>query len=578
MLYKYSFFNYINTKLKELFGIDELKLKVNVNFNEYGDYTLPLFDIAKKLNTAPDDVYDKIKDYFDRIFTKIGKKYFSLSYKNGFLDFYLQPEHLLSEVEQELVYKTDKKRVVFEFSSPNIAKPFTIGHLRSTNIGFVLSNIFEYCQDEVVRLNYLGDWGTQFGKLIYAYKNFCSETDPDLYTLNSLYIKFHTESQKNHQLEELAGRIFAELEKGNREWKTLWEKFYSVSIEYFNRIYKKLGVNFDSIESESMYINEAQELTQKLLKDNIAKVSQDAVIVDLQEKNLGVALLRKKDEATIYLSRDIAALLSRYKKYKFDVIYYVVGKEQLLHFKQLHEIAKALDSTLEKKVVHIPFGHFRFKGEKIATREGNIVYFEEVMERGIQKVKKILENRIHSEEHKTLTLQELAESIAISALKYYDLKNSIIKDIDFSWDEALNFDGNTGPYVLYSLVRINSLFKKFYEKTGKDFKTEYIPYSPSSATKINPAKIIKRKELEFLLRKILAYYDFVLLAKNALSPHILCNYIFDLLKSFNNFYEQVKIITDDEEGTVNLLYPVFLLAEVVRRTVFLLGLKEVEYM
>lgn len=559
---KYSFFTLLQTYLKENLNISEINLRVNVNFNERGDFTLPLFEVSKKYNKDSAILARDIQEFFK------DKKYVSTFYKDGFLDFYLQPSLIIQNDEcEEFLYKNNSPaKIVIEFSSPNIAKPFTIGHLRSTNIGNALSNIFEYTGDSVIRLNYLGDWGTQFGKLLYAYKNYSDlQKVLDLYTLNALYIRFHSEEEKNKALGILAQDIFKQMEKGDKELHELWKKFYTISMEYLDDIYKKLNVKFDDIERESCYIQKSKVLTQELLQKGIAKVSQDAIVADLASKNLGVAILQKKDESTIYFSRDLAALLSRFEKYKFDYIFYIVGKEQQLHFKQLFTIAQEINSLLKNRLIHIPFGHFRFKGEKISTREGKIIYFDEVLKKGIEKVRSIVCNNTPS---KMQYDDEKAQKIALSALKYYDLKNRIIKDIDFSWDEALQFDGNTGPYILYALVRIKGLLKNFTTKFGKE----------PNLSSIDLKKIVQYKQIDYLLRKIYLYNDFILLAKTARELNILCNYIFDLLKIFSNFYQTVKIITEDEQESKNNLYPLLLLQQVIQTYIRLLGLEEIEAM
>ncbi len=522
---------------------------------------MPLFEIAKKINKTPQDIYEIIKDAF------IKEKFIYTNFAKGFIDFYFDPIQILKNDEDRFTFKNQRpEQIVFEFSSPNIAKPFTIGHLRSTNIGVVLSNIFERVGNNIIRLNYLADWGTQFGKLLYAYENFYHGDhggELDIYSLNNLYIRFHTEAQNKPEIEDKAREIFRNLECADKTLSTLWQKFYDISVAYFKKIYEKLNVKFDDIESESCYIKDAKKLTEELLKKGIAKVSQDAIIADLENKRLGIGILQKKDESTIYLSRDLAALICRFNKYKFDKIFYVVGKEQQLHFKQLSEIAVRIEPRLKDKIVHIAFGHFRFKGEKISTREGKIIYFEDVLSRGIEKVTKILIER-----KDIIDVNNISEKIALTALKYYDLKNHIIKDIDFSWDEALNFDGNTGPYILYTLVRIKSLFKKFKEKFGCDVSFESIPLE----------KLSQSEDINYLLRKILLYFDFILLAKNTREPNILCNYIFDLLKIFNNFYQRVKIIKDDKNESETLLYPVSLLQGVTREYINLFGIQEIDVM
>lgn len=556
-LFQYSFFNFIESSLKETLGTADIKLKINVNFNDRGDFTLPLFEISKHQNVDMEILVQRIQQFF------VDKKYISLSYKNGFLDFYLEPLYIIQEKDNRgFIYKNDyPEKIIFEYSSPNIAKPFTIGHLRSTDIGNALANVFEYTGDKVIRLNYLGDWGTQFGKLLYAYNKYYNSQNPlNLYTLNDLYIRFHNEAEKNKEIESAAQMLFNELEKGDEKLYKLWKRFYSISLEYFDEIYKKLNVQFNDIERESMYIQKAKAITQEILQKGIARISQDAIIVDMENENMGVAILQKKDESTIYFSRDLAALFSRFERYNFDRIYYVVGKEQQLHFKQLCNVAQKVNGLLKGKVVHIPFGHFRLKGEKIATREGRIIYFEEVLEKGIEKIMQ-KEDKAEQDERK-------AEKIAMSALKYYDLKNRIIKDIDFSWDEALQFDGNTGPYILYGLVRIKSLFRNFKIKFGKEPDFE----------KVDLKKIITKEQIIYLMRKILLYYDFILLAKSNTEPSILCNYIFDLLKIFNNYYQTVRIITSDENESVNNLYPFLLLGQVLRTYIHLLGLEEIEVM
>jgi arginyl-tRNA synthetase len=565
----------MNKFLEEIVGI--LKEKLDLTSEEieklievppeekWGDYAFPCFILSKTQKKAPDKIASglasklKPKELIEQIYS-IGP------YVNFKVNKTKLAEFVLKDIfEKEESYGKDNlgedKTIVIDFSSPNIAKPFGVGHLRSTVIGNSLYKIFQHLGYRCVGINHLGDWGTQFGKLIVAYRLWGDEkelsTDP-IMALFDLYVKFHQEAEKNPSLEEEARIWFKKLEDGDKEAEELWKRFKDYSLNDFQRVYKMLDISFDSYAGESFYDKYINETIEKMKKMGLAEMSRDALIVDLEKHGLPACLLKKKDEATLYATRDITAAIYRYDTYRFHKLLYVVGSAQKLHFRQVFKVLELMGYKWAKDLVHIDFGWIKFKQQILSTRRGNIIFLEDVLNKSIELALEIIQDKNPELESK----EKVAFDVGIGAVVFADLFTRRQKDIDFNWDEVLNFEGQTGPYVQYTNARLCSLIRK-YEKTIKsdvDFAVFSIEEEHS---------IIKR--LEDYPRKIK-------LSAESYEPSILCSYLLDLCSVFNRFYHKERIITDDETTTDARVFLVKGVQTVVKSGLNLLGIKAPERM
>lgn len=404
------------------------------------------------------------------------------------------------------------KKVFIEYSSPNVAKPFGVGHLRSTVIGEALAKIYESAGYKVFRENHLGDWGAQFGGLIYAYQNWEGE-------LKDLYVRFQEEAEKDENLKKKGREVFRRLEEGDKKFLRLWKSFRKESIEEFKKIYDRLGIKFDHIGGESEFVKDAVKITELCLKKKVCQKGKDkSVVVELAD--LPSFLLRKEDGSTLYITRDLAALTHRVKKHKPDTLLYVVGSEQNLHFKQLFALGEKLGLLKGVEAKHIPFGLVLIEGKKMASRKGTVVELEEVMNDAVLKAKKIIEEKNPDLENK----DEVAEMVGVGAIQYNDLRQSREKNITFHWERMLNFEGGSSAYLQYTYARIQSILKKAKEK----FKTKHPVYE---------------SDTEFRLAKSMMMFPQAII--NALSfnsPHIIAVYLEDLAQIFNSFYNKVPVI------------------------------------
>ncbi len=408
-------------------------------------------------------------------------------------------------------------RVVIDYSSPNVAKPMHVGHLRSTVIGEALKRIYAVLGYDTYGINYLGDVGTQFGKLLYALRwadRKRLEEDP-IRELLRVYVKFHKEAEKHPELEEEARRIYAELERGNKEYVRLWKWIRELSIKGFERIYRMLGVTFDEISGESFYIERAKQLARHLVEKGIAYVDEDgSIVVDLEEYGLGKDVLLKKDGSTLYLSRDLAALMDRVERLNPEKLLYVVGSEQKMHFKRLFKLAEALG--VNKELVHVAFGLINLPEGKISTRKGRVIFLEDVLEKAITLAKEEMERRGGVDEAD-------ARKIGIGAVVYSIMKVEPEKTVEFDWNRVLSFEGETGPYIQYAAVRA----RKILEKAGE--------YTYTEKEHIN--------EEEWRIVMDLAWYPTVLERAGRLyTPHIVARYAYNLARDFHNFYEKHRVI------------------------------------
>jgi arginyl-tRNA synthetase len=498
---------------------------------DMGDFAFPCFMLAKEMKKSPKEIASYLKEKI-----KLPKGVKEVKALGPYLNFFVDRISLAKGLVKEILSKKEKfgknnsgngRVLAIDLSAPNIAKPFGIGHLRSTIIGDSIAKIAEFNSYKPIKINYLGDWGTQFGKLIYAYKSWGDkeklEKDP-ISHLQELYVKVNSDKE----YEELSRAEFKKLEEGDKENLKLWEEFRELSLKEFDKIYELLGIKFDDISGESLYNDKMGEVVDELDKKGLLTESEGAKVVDLNNEGLGVALIQKSDGTSLYATRDIAAAIDRYEKYGFDTMIYEVGSEQKLHFKQLFKILELLQKPFAKNCFHVSHGLYLGKdGKKFSTRKGKTVYLKDVLEETIKKAKNNLKER--DEKLNPAELEEKGKKISLAAIKYGDLKNYRENDMIFDIDNFLSFEGNTGPYLLYSFARANSILNKAEEK--------------------EMGKLEKLDEGELKLVKKLE--DFKKVIENAyrnFNPALVANYAFELSQNFNEFYHSCPVIGGDKEG------------------------------
>jgi arginyl-tRNA synthetase len=553
-------------KSKIGFSHDKIESLIEVPPEEkFGDYAFPCHILSKELKKPPQEIASKFsselktKELIHEIFP-VGP------YINFRVDREKFAEFILKEIfEKQEGYGSDSsgsgKTIVMDYSHPNIAKPFGIGHLRSTVIGNALYNVFMKSGYEVIRINHLGDWGTQFGKVIAAYKMWGEEkelsTDP-IATLYELYVRFHQEAEKNPQLDEQARGWFKKLEDGDKEALELWQKFKDFSLDEFNRIYKMLDISFDSYAGESFYNQFVEATIDKMKQMGLTEISQDALIVSLEKYGMPPCLIRKKDEASLYATRDICAAIYRYDTYHFYKSLYVVGNAQKLYFQQLFKVLELMGYAWAKDLVHVDFGWVKFKQAMMSTRKGNIVLLEDVLNRSIDLALKIIKEKNPELENK----EKVAFDVGIGAVIFANLFTRRNKDIDFDWNKVLNFEGETGPYVQYTHARLCSLIRKYNQPIEKnaDFR------------------IFSTAEEHMLLKKLEDFPRRIKSADREYEPAIICSYLLELSALFNRFYQKERIITDNIESTKARMLLIKAVQTVIKSGLGILGVKSPEKM
>ena len=528
-----------------------------------GDYAFPCFRLAKDLKKSPQLIAEEIKNKIetDNIIEKIETA-------SGYLNFYINKLELSKIVLNEIASKKEQygssligngKNVVIDYSAPNIAKPFHIGHLRSTVIGGALYRIYKFLGYNSIGINHLGDYGTQFGKLIEGYKLWHDEYNIDenpIDELTKIYIRINEECKKDEEVLNRCRENFRQLEIGNEEYVELWKKFRDLSIKEFQRIYDMLDSKFDSWNGEAFYIDKMQEVIDKLEATGKLVESEGARVIDLEDKGMPPCIICKSNGSSIYATRDLAAILYRARTYDFEKALYVTSYEQALHFKQIFEVSKllGLDEKYTNNLIHVPFGMVHLKTGKMSTREGNIIKLEDLLNESIQRAKKIIENKNPELENK----DEVAKKVGIGAVIFNDLSNSRIKDEIFDWDTLLNFQGETGPYVQYIYVRTKSIL----EKAG------YIPeIKDVDGTALQDEASIK------VLKLLYNFGDVVLQSAEKNEPSIVARYLIDLSQSFSNFYTVNKVITVDKKTQDARLYLTYACGLVIKTGMELLGIK-----
>lgn len=490
-----------------------------------GDIALPCFRLAKTLRAAPPVIAAKIKE---NLTLPAGIE--KAEAVGGYLNFYAGTDIYVSMLEgiDENFGKTDigkGKRLVIDFSSPNIAKRFHLGHLGTTVIGNAVRNIYKFCGYDTVAINYLGDWGTQNGKQIVAYKKWSSrerlEAD-GIKELERIYVMFGKEAEKDPSLNDQARAAFRELENGNKEYLEIWQLFKDISLREYSETYKRLGIEFDVWDGESLYTDKMPAIVEELREKDLLKIDDGASIVDLADYNMPPALILKRDGSTLYPTRDIAAANYRYNTYNFDVCAYVTSAGQSLHFAQWFKVTELMGKEWAKDLVHIPYGTMSFGGEKLASRTGNIILLNDVFDEAVAKAKAIIE-----EKNADLTDKDgVSEAVGIGAVIFGALSNSRIKDTDFTWEGALSFEGNTGPYVQYTYARAASVLRKTEGDEGENGA-----YTPNE-DEIN------------LIKQLYAFPERVKAACADNEPSYVARFMMDTCSAFNKFYHNCSILRE----------------------------------
>ena len=563
----------IKTKIaKKLAGsIEQLSWTEIMDNLEYppemhmGDLALPCFKLSRVMRKSPMAIADSLVDSLDIDVVERCES------KSGYLNIFINREYLVNNVLKTIVEKKEEtgksneyagKTVCLDYSAPNIAKPFHIGHLRSTVIGHAIRRLHEFRGYKCVGINHLGDWGTQFGKLIVAYKKWSSKKaveEKGTEELVRIYVKFHEEAEKDPSLNDLARQWFARLENKDEDAMELWKWFKKISLIDIEKTYKVLDITFDSYAGESFYYDKTQPIVERLKERNLLIESDGAMIVNLEEYNMPPCLIVKSDGASLYASRDIAAAIYRKETYDFDKCIYVTATAQDLHFRQWFKVVELMGYEWAKNLIHVGFGMVSMGGAKLATREGNIVYLEDLFSEASKRVLDIINEKNPDMEDK----EKKAQDIGVGAVVFSDLSNNRIKDIDFSWEEALNFDGSTGPYVQYTYARACSVLRKS-ELSEKDINMKDI--KPEHMT----------NDDEFTLLKTLSLFNEKIdQALRDLEPSCISRYLIDVCMDFNKFYNAHSILGAEDNKKFRILLTAAV-KYVLANGLFIIGLKRTE--
>lgn len=564
----------IAEEIEKATNINKEKILENIGVpkdTSNGDYAFPCFILAKELKKSPVAIAEEIKEKISQNLENI-KEISEVSAVNGFLNFKLNKNQITQEVIDE--FDTEKENfgsqkqekpqnIVIDYSAPNIAKPFHIGHLRSTVIGQALYNIYKYLGYNVTSINHLGDYGTQFGKLIEGYKRWGAEYDIEnnpIDELMQIYVRINNLCKEDESVLEECRNNFKKLEDGDPYCVEIWKKFRELSLKEFDKVYDILGVKFDSLNGEAFYADKMPEVIETLKKAGKLEESEGAQVVNLGD-DMPPCLIIKSNGSTTYATRDLAAIMYRARTYDFDKAIYVTSYEQILHFKQVFATAKylGLDEKYTNGLVHVPFGMILLKTGKMSTREGKVIKLEELLNEAIEKSKEIIEKKNPELENK----EDVAKKVGVGAIIFNDLSNSRIKDEIFDWDIMLNFNGETGPYVQYTTVRAKSVL----EKAG------YIP----NVKEVNVEKL-NDKDSQKIINQL---YNFNSILKNVTEkeePSILARYLVDLAQNFSSFYNNCHIITEDKEMQDARLYITYMVKTVLEKGLNLLGIQVPEKM
>ena len=557
----------IAKEISKVTNTDEKQLKEYIEIppnSDLGDYAFPCFKLAKELRKAPPVIANEIKEKI-KIDENIIEK---IEIIGGYLNIYINKITLAKNLLEE-VYKRKEQygssnigngaHVVIDYSAPNIAKPFHIGHLRSTVIGGSLYKIYNFLGYKSVGINYLGDWGLQFGKVMAGYDMWKEEydfTENEIQSILKIYIRFNQEEKEKPELTEKAREYFKRLEDGNEKETKMWQWIRKISLENYQKTYDLLNSKFDSYNGEAYYNDKMQPVVEELEEKGLLVESEGARVVPLDQYDMPPCIIITSAGTTIYATRDLASLKDRIEKYDFAKAIYVVGNEQRLHFKQVFKVLELMGyEKYAERCEHVPFGLVVDKeGEKIGSRKGNSVFLEDILKEAIQKVEKIIDEKNPNLEDKA----EVARKVGVGAIIFNDLANSRIKDEIFDWDMLLNFQGETGPYIQYIYVRTNSVL----EKAG------YVP----EIEKVDFSKLQEKEALE-TIKLLYRFNEFVESAAQKNEPSIVSRYLIDVAQNFSGFYNEHKIITEDKTVQDARLALTYAVGIVLKTGVILLGME-----
>ena len=528
---------------------------------DMGDFAFPCFRLAKAFRKAPNMIAEELTaqinekgyDIFDKV-VNVG----------AYINFFLAKEAFAKEIMKTVDTadfgagtEGEGKTVCIDYSSPNVAKNFHVGHLRTTIIGNSLYKIYSKLGYHVERINHLGDWGTQFGKLIVAYKKWGSKEAVEkngIDELMKIYVKFHQEAEKDDSLNDQAREWFVKMEQGDEEALAIWQWFKDISLVEYKRIYKLLGMDFDHFTGESFYRDKTHEVVEKLQEKDLLVESEGAHIVPLDDYDMAPCLILKNDGSSIYATRDIAAIFYRKETYNFVKCLYVTGQEQKLHFKQVFKVVELLGNEWAKdQLVHIPYGLVSLEGAKLSTRSGNIIYAEDILLEAIAKIKEIINEKNPDLPDK----DETAKKIGVGAVLFNDLYNQRIKDVSFKWEKLLNFDGETGPYVQYTHARCCSILKKL---DG---------FTPSADIDYSVLTDVEAMEL---LKEINRFPKVVKDASERYEPSAVARFAVDVAQAFNKFYNACRIHVEEENVRNARATLVYITKKTIKDAMELLGI------
>lgn len=523
-----------------------------------GDLAFPTFSLAKTMRTAPQIIASELVG-------QINNSYFEKVEAVGpYINFFLNKSEISAQVLKEVIKKREDyaqaaigqgRNIVIDLSSPNIAKPFSIGHLRSTVIGDALSNIFQKLGYETVKINHLGDWGKQFGLLIVAYKKWGSEEAVRSHPIDELlklYVRINAETKNHPELDEEAREWFRKLENNDEEALALWQWFRDESLMEFNRLYAELGIDFDSYNGEAFYNDKMEEVVQLLAEKGLLEESKGAQVVNLEKYGIEhPALIKKSDGATLYITRDLAAAIYRKRTYDFAKAIYVVGQEQTAHFKQLKAVLAEMGYAWSKDIQHVSFGLVTKNGQKLSTRKGNVILLEPTI---AEAVKRSLA-QIDTKNPDLVNKEAVAHAVGVGAIKFYDLKTDRTNGYDFDLEAMVSFEGETGPYVQYAHARIQSILRK------ADFQ-------PQAAENYQ----LNDTESWEIIKLIQDFPNTIVKAADNFEPSLIARFAIHLAQSFNKYYAHTRILDDSPERDSRLALS-YATATVLKEALALLGVE-----
>lgn len=530
---------------------------------DMGDFAFPCFQLAKVFRKAPNMIAQEIAEKIPQ-----SENLSKVAAIGPYVNFYVNKEIYVKEVLNKIGSdygasdEGNGKTICIDYSSPNVAKNFHVGHLRTTIIGNSLYHIFDKLGYKVERINHLGDWGTQFGKLIVAYKKWGSKEaveEKGIPELLELYVRFHKEAEKDDSLNDQAREWFVKMEQGDKEALEIWEWFKDISLIEYKRIYKILNVDFDHYTGESFYRDKTAAVVQELKEKGLLEESEGAKIVNLEKYDMAPCLVTKKDGSSIYATRDLAAIFYRKNTYHFDKCIYVTGLEQKLHFAQVFKVVELMGYEWAKdQLIHVPYGLVSLEGGKLSTRNGNIIYAEDILKESVSKIREIIAEKNPDLKDK----EDVAQKVGIGAIIFNDLYNQRIKDVTFTWEKIHSFDGETGPYVQYTYARAASVLRK----TGI-----------SEVGEID-ASLITDDTSVALLKEIERFPEVVKTAAQRLEPSVVSRYVMAVAQAFNRFYHENQCNVEDENLMKARVKLVLIAKQVIKDALDLLGIQCPEQM